>query len=271
MWSESPLTAMTRQGFLTKFLIFLAGFYVGVNLTSFFRNGVLYSYQQCLFIGPSGKVPISQSISKPQKLSQELHTKQLVLVGVMTSDKFVGSRAVAVHNTWGASIPGKIVFFSGNETREDVGGLPVVRLDDVDDSYPPQRKSFMMLKYMHDHYIDQFEYFMRSDYDSYMRVGKFEELLRSLDRSKDLFIGQGGVGRVEEQGKLGLGPRDNFCMGGTGVIMTQSVLRKLVPHLEYCLQNMASVHEDVEVGRCVKKHVGIDCTWAFEVIYHNLF
>jgi chondroitin sulfate synthase len=58
-------------------------------------------------------------------------------------------------------------------------------------------------------------------------------------------------------------------MGGPGVIMSRSVLKKLAPHLEHCLNNMVSTHEDVELGRCVRKHVGVTCTWAFEVRYRK--
>ena len=54
-------------------------------------------------------------------------------------------------------------------------------------------------------------------------------------------------------------------MGGPGVLMSRSTLRKVAPYLEYCLQNLYSTHEDVEVGRCIRKFVGVSCTWAFEV------
>ena len=54
-------------------------------------------------------------------------------------------------------------------------------------------------------------------------------------------------------------------MGGPGVIMSRSVLKKVVPHIEYCLKHLLTSHEDVEVGRCIKRFVGIPCTWSFEV------
>lgn len=43
---------------------------------------------------------------------------------------------------------------------------------------------------------------------------KLEEFLRSLNSSKPLYLGQTGLGNVEELGKLGLEPGENFCMGG---------------------------------------------------------
>ncbi|KAH8042536.1 hypothetical protein HPB51_023864 [Rhipicephalus microplus] len=48
----------------------------------------------------------------------------------------------------------------------------------------------------------------------------------------------------------------------------------LVPHISTCLKHLYSTHEDVEVGRCVRRHVGIPCTWSYEmqtIFYHNFF
>lgn len=80
--------------------------------------------------------------------------QSLVFVGVMTAQKYLSTRAVAVYETWGKELPGRIAFFSSEasvipEKRKD---LPLVRLRNVDDSYPPQKKSFMMLQYMWENY-----------------------------------------------------------------------------------------------------------------------
>ncbi|KAB0369497.1 hypothetical protein FD755_019502 [Muntiacus reevesi] len=98
----------------------------------------------------------------------------------------------------------------------------------------------MMLKYMHDHYLDKYEWFMRADDDT-------------------------GLGTTEEMGKLALEPGENFCMGGPGVIMSREVLRRMVPHIGKCLREMYTTHEDVEVGRCVRRFAGVQCVWSYEV------
>ena len=253
--------------FFTKLLVLLTGVYIGLTLSNWIRETYEYPADK-----PCVTVRRTDRIERPRKLSDEVDTKQLLFAGIMTAERFLNSRATVVYNTWGKNVPGKIAFFAGNQKGKASRSLPVVTLNGVDDSYPPQRKSLMMLKYMHDNFIDDYKWFMRCDDDVYVRTDKLEELLRGFDGSEELFIGQAGQGLASERGQLGLGPNDNFCMGGPGIIMSRSVLKKLAPHLEYCLKNLVSSHEDVEVGRCVRKHVGVSCTWAFEmqwIFYHN--
>lgn len=95
-------------------------------------------------------------------------------VGVMTAQKYLGSRALAAQRTWARFIPGRVEFFSSQQPPSAALGqppppLPVIALPGVDDSYPPQKKSFMMIKYMHDHYLDKYEWFMRADDDVYIK------------------------------------------------------------------------------------------------------
>jgi len=196
--------------------------------------------------------------------------RTLVFVGVMTAQEFLEDRARAVYETWGKSVPGRMAFFSseGSVAKD----LPLVALKGVDDRYPPQKKSFMMLHYMYEHFIDKFEWFARADDDVFMRTDKLEKFLRSVDSSKPQFIGQAGRGNNEEFGLLSLEYDENFCMGGPGIIMSRETLRLVAPHIPTCLKNLYSTHEDVEVGRCVQKFAKIPCTWNYEmqsIFHHN--
>ena len=114
--------------------------------------------------------------------------KNLVFVGVMTAKNFIEGRARAVYDTWGKEVPGRIAFFSSEGSFSDE--LPVIGLKNVDDRYPPQKKSFMMLYYMYENYIDKFEWFIRADDDVYIEPQKLEKFLRSIDSSKPQFIGE---------------------------------------------------------------------------------
>lgn len=187
----------------------------------------------------------------------------LLFVGVMTASKYLETRAKAVYETWGRNVPGQIRFFSSEYSISN--SIPLIPLRGVDDSYPPQKKSFAMLKYMHDNYIDKYEWFLRADDDVYIKTEQLALLLRSIDSKKPWFIGQTGRGNNEEFGLLSLEHDENFCMGGPGVILSKETLKRIAPYIDECLSNLYTTHEDVELGRCVRKFAGVSCTWSYEV------
>ena len=86
----------------------------------------------------------------------------------MSAEKYLNSRVDAAINTWIKHIPTnvKVEVFADNDGAFDPetrirfkylrNGIRVVQLPAVSDRfYPPQKKSFSMLKFMHDMYIDK--------------------------------------------------------------------------------------------------------------------
>ncbi|XP_043284509.1 chondroitin sulfate synthase 1 [Venturia canescens] len=205
---------------------------------------------------------------------EEERKTSLVYVGVMTAKQYLGTRAKAVWETWGKDLPGKIEFFSSefSSVPDNCTDLPLVPLPRVTDVYPPQKKSFLMLQYMWKKYRDRYEWFVRADDDVYVKADRLEKFLRSVDSRKPMYIGQAGRGNADEFGTLALEYNENYCMGGPGVIISRETLNRIVPHIKYCLKNLYTTHEDVELGRCVQKYAGIPCTWSYEmqtILHHN--
>lgn len=192
----------------------------------------------------------------------------LVLIGVMTAKKYLQTRVVAARDTWANNSTLRIIFFTSEGSDAYApDGVEVVGLRGVDDSYPPQKKSFLMLKYMHDHYKDHYRFFMRADDDVYIKIDRLSPFLHSIDTSNNraLFIGQAGLGNKNEFGMLELRPDENFCMGGPTMLLSRETLVRVVPHIGDCLRNLYTTHEDVEVGRCVSRYARVSCTWSYEV------
>ncbi|CAL4095283.1 unnamed protein product, partial [Meganyctiphanes norvegica] len=262
------------KGKMAHILGVVFGILLGFILTAAIRHLMLKPHM-CL---TTRNLPFYADGNEPFRIigldkSKNIHNsdKNLVFVGIMTANKYLDNRAKAVYETWGRHIAGKIAFFS-SETSTTEEDIPLIRLHGVDDSYPPQKKSFMMLKYMADHFSNHFEFFMRADDDVYVRPEKLESFLRSINSSQPQFIGQAGKGNQEEFGRLALKDDENFCMGGPGVIFSRGTLLKVSPHIRECLKNLRSTHEDVEVGRCVRTFAKVPCTWSYEmqsILYHN--
>ncbi|CAI5438270.1 unnamed protein product [Caenorhabditis angaria] len=199
------------------------------------------------------------------------HRRGLILVAIMTAAKYVDTRAYNVWKTWAQHIPGKVLIFVAEGTQTIHEDMPVIRLKGVDDTYPPQKKSFAMVKWLAENMADEYDWFLRADDDLYIRGEELAAFLRSVDSSRAHVIGQAGLGNSAEYGLLALGSTDNYCMGGPGIVMSRATLLKVSPHLESCLQHMLTSHEDVELGRCIRKHVGVACTWNYEMqkLFHN--
>ena len=207
-------------------------------------------------------------------LSNELAPRRLLLVGVVTAQRYLDTRVRGIYQTWGKEaiqVDVGLHFYTG----QGPGGaspteLSIVSLADVEDNqYPPQRKVFAMLRHMYDHHIDTYDFFMRADDDAYVKVDRLLDLLKGVNPAQDIYMGSPGFGREHDQDRIRLGREgqsDRYCMGGPGVIFSRSALRRLAPHLNECLSDVVvSYNEDVEVGRCVHRMLNVQCTWAWEV------
>lgn len=271
---ESPTKLKTKHWLYTgmghhqkrrmyTYLAFCLGIILGIILTSIIKS--ILKHSACSHNLNKPDLQTSQ-LTLSYKVNKRFRKVEggLIYIGVMTANKYLNTRAKAIYETWGKSVPGKIAFFSSENsyTQEDI---PLVKLNGVDDAYPPQKKSFLMLKYMYDNHLHDYEYFMRADDDVYVRTERLEKFLKSINSSKLYYIGQAGRGNPDEFGRLSLNHEENFCMGGPGMIFSRGTLEKVAPHLRNCLKNLKSYHEDVEIGRCVQKYAQIPCTWSYEV------
>lgn len=68
----------------------------------------------------------------------------------MTAEKYLDSRALQIWRSWAKKIPGHVIFFvaQGTKISDQIrqSGMPIVSLKGTDDSYPPQKKSFSMIR-----------------------------------------------------------------------------------------------------------------------------
>ncbi|ELU09052.1 hypothetical protein CAPTEDRAFT_36409, partial [Capitella teleta] len=183
--------------------------------------------------------------------------RQWLYVGLLSAGQFLNERAKHVWKTWGHQVPALEVFTGISGV--DPGGLPVVQLPGIDETeYPPQHKSFAMLSYICAHHVDKFDWFLRADDDVYVKVDSLQSLLMSMESNEPVYMGQSGYGRAEDQGRLGLGGH-SFCMGGPGVVVSRAAMKGLCRYVKRCQDEVVSNEEDVEIGRCFIRHLGMQC------------
>lgn len=150
-------------------------------------------------------VEVERTVNPPRdpsirykELRSELAQRRLLLTGVVTAKKFLDTRALGIHRTWGKELK-DIYFFSSKSDDPDIK-LPIVTLPGINDTqYPPQRKVYHMLKYMHDHFIDDYDFFMRADDDMYVKVDRLTELLQNVNPAQDIYMGCPGFGKPNDR------------------------------------------------------------------------
>jgi chondroitin sulfate synthase len=162
------------------------------------------------------------------------------------------------------------IFFNLNKNIKSC--LFIVKLKHVENDYPPQKKSFYAMKFIYTYYRQRTFWVLRLDDNAYVNIQELMKWLKSIDHQQALYIGQGGTGRRNGPA-IHFPPGKYFCMGGSGIILSQQTLSQLGPWLDQCFQSeRLTNHEDVELGRCILTHVYIGCTNAYNskiLFYHH--
>ncbi len=219
---------------------------------------------------------------EPAHLSSEYKVRRRIYIAIITTEKYLATRAKAIHETWARDIDSasKLVFYVGADCNvSDYPKLPIIRLKNVPDSmYPPQRKVFAALQHMYRYHGNDYQWFVRADDDVYIRVGRLDRLLGRLDPNEKVYLGRPGVGKKQDIKRLQLRSHERYCMGGPGVVLSRATLNAVAPYLDGCLETVeahnrirksvaggAWFNEDVELGRCISRNVGIQCSNSEEV------
>ena len=72
--------------------------------------------------------------------------------------------------------------------------IPLVRLRGATNSYPPQKKPFLMLRHMAVHFSHKYKWFLRADDDVFVNFNTIHAFIKSISPQKShkslLYIGQ---------------------------------------------------------------------------------
>ncbi len=224
----------------------------------------------------SSKSTSSDDEETLQYLGHEFQVRKQLLVAVVTSSTHLQTASM-VYNTWGAEVP-QILFFVGKNccnvsTNPYIREMPLIRLPNVPDlPINSVAKHFSVIKYISDNYGSRFQWFLLANDNLYARAARLASLLKQLDPSEDIYLGRGARGKDKDARKLSLLPHELYCLGSSGVVLSQRLLQRLVPHLELCLNAAvsgkgqdSSGHPDVKLGRCISLHIGVQCSRAAQV------
>ncbi|XP_056145765.1 chondroitin sulfate synthase 2 [Lampris incognitus] len=211
-------------------------------------------------------VPYNKQVqqSPPKKLfrakyiSTELGMREPLFVGVLTSKNTINTLGVAVNRTISHHLD-TVVFFTGMRNRKVPHGMSVVTHGDERLIW----NMFQTIKYILEHYIDEYDWFYFVQDDTYMEADRVKALVSHLSMDRELFMGS-----PEEF--IGGEMEGRYCYGGFGYLLSRTLLLRLQPFLENCRNDILSARPDEWLGRCLIDYANTNCVDEHEGLryYH---
>ena len=212
---------------------------------------------------------------RPYYVASEITQRDRILVGVLASESNLETLGTAINNTWLADLPKVILYVpyskdpDFHEKYNKVLGLPIVQLAGAEEDHASTtRVSFKMLEHMHKNYQDKYDWFMRVEEATYLEPSRLIKLVNMINSSMNVYVGlPAPYSALDDSQPTDLYNADRYCQGEAGVLISRVTLSALAPHLDNCLEQAITDKEDIELGRCLNRHLNLQCTWNYEVGY----
>ncbi|XP_025095203.1 glycoprotein-N-acetylgalactosamine 3-beta-galactosyltransferase 1-like isoform X1 [Pomacea canaliculata] len=194
-----------------------------------------FAYLKCISRESDGDV---DDVSEARLLKKEVR----VLVWVMTSPQNLQTRARAVRDTWGKHC-NKLLFFS-SETDKN---FPTIGLNVSEGREHLTAKTMNGFRYVYEHHLDDADWFMKVDDDTYVIVENLRYFLSNEDTREPVWFGH-HFKIIVKQG---------YYSGGGGYVLSKEALKRLYEKVvpagsdpKVCRQDGGG--EDAELGRCME-------------------
>ncbi|XP_046617698.1 chondroitin sulfate synthase 2 [Neodiprion virginianus] len=185
---------------------------------------------------------------RPRYYSTELGIREKLFVGVLTSREYLYSRGVAQNKTIAHLVDKIRYFISITEGAKPNVSLPgIVGFTDTRSILKP----FHVLKYITDNYLEDYDYYYLIKDLTYVDVRKMTKLVNKISISQDVHLGIAS--------KFG-----TYCSLDSGILLSNSVIRKMKNNLDWCVRNTYSDSDDVNFGRCIVHSSSLPCSDAIQ-------
>ncbi|KAK7096077.1 hypothetical protein V1264_005422 [Littorina saxatilis] len=177
-----------------------------------------------------------------QRLAKEVR----VLIWVMTSPKTLQSRAKEVRDTWGTRA-NQILFFSSKSDPD----FPTIGLDVPEGRQHLLEKTNRAFRYIYDNHMDDADWFMKVDDDTYVIMENLRYFLSGENTSEPLFFGHHFHSPYRRLTRLKNLPL-HYHSGGAGYVISKEALRRFGEKgwdESVCRQSLGA--EDVGFGECM--------------------
>ncbi|KAG7265352.1 hypothetical protein CRUP_027077 [Coryphaenoides rupestris] len=169
--------------------------------------------------------------------NQTATSKIRVLCWIMTGPKYLNSRTRHIRDTWARHCD-KVLFMSSVETDFPTVGLNVS--EGRDQLY---WKTIRAFQYIHRHHLDDADWFLKADDDTFVVVENLRRTLSAHDTEEPLYLGR----------RFRPFMAQGYMSGGAGYVLSKAALRMYVAALDggTCTHNTDI--EDMALGMCMDK------------------
>ena len=160
------------------------------------------------------------------------------------------ARIETIYDTWGQDVDG-VLFFMGTEEKVDnlgLEGIPVVQLPELSDHKDETRGTYEVLKYLYEHELNSYHWFVLVSDEVYINALGLEELLNRMDSESNIYMGYPSTNDFNDI---------TYCAEGPGVILSRAALQELVQKLDQCKDE--GNNWDIELGICVNNILNAKC------------
>ena len=163
------------------------------------------------------------------------HTTR-ILCWIMTGPKNLESKTKHIKGTW-AKRCNKVLYMSSVKTDFPTVGLNVS--EGRDNLY---WKTIRAFQYIHQHHLEEADWFLKADDDTFVVVENLRNTLYKYDTEKPLYFGRRFAPFISQ----------GYMSGGAGYVLSKEALRRFVKGFSSGNCTHLSSIEDMALGRCME-------------------
>lgn len=179
-----------------------------------------------------------------------------IFCAIMTQDKTYYSRAVYVNNTWARRCTKYIFVVSRPEVQMD---LPLLQFDIPEAKSQLLRKSIKTFEYVYTHHINDADWFIKADDDTYIIMENLQDFLRDKNPADKVFYGQ----EVRSSNRS-----YSYTTGGAGYVLSKEALKTFGKQSREC--ERIGGREDSRLSNCLQ-NLGVKLINGVDSLGRNLF
>ncbi|XP_078285130.1 glycoprotein-N-acetylgalactosamine 3-beta-galactosyltransferase 1-like [Rhinoraja longicauda] len=179
---------------------------------------------------------IKQHKDENRSLADDLYNRVRILCWVMTMPNNLEKKTKHVKATWAKKC--NVILYMSSEENKD---FPTVRLDVKEGRNELNWKTVKAFRYIFDHHLNEADWFLKADDDTYVIVDNLRWLLSKYSPDQPIFFGK----------KFKPFVKQGFMSGGAGYVLSREAVKRYVNICKTGKCCYSAVQEDVAISKCL--------------------